>query len=109
MRTTVTLPDDLAAHVDDVRASPDDPDAQAVRECVRRSQNLEKCQQERDHLQARVDDLERQLMHANQRIGATNEIVRYAEEERSDAARWRRAGMLTRMKWRVFGMDDGDE
>lgn len=108
MRTTVSLPDDLAEHVDDVRASADDSDAQAIRDCVRRSQQLAECRRERDAARAQVDELRSQLMHANQRIDAANEIVAWAESERSLEERRARAGLATRAKWWLFGMDDGD-
>ena len=86
MRTTVTLSDELAAHVDEIRPSADDSDAEAMRECVRRSQRLDEVeaelqavQDDLDSKQARVDDLQRQLMAANQRIDTTNELVERVE------------------------------
>ena len=108
MRTTVTLPDDLAEHVDDVRSSPDDSDAQAIRDCIERSMQLDGCERELQTAKARVADLERQLMTANQRIDSANDLVRAVEREQSLEERRARAGLATRARWWLIGMDDGD-
>jgi predicted nuclease with TOPRIM domain len=34
------------------------------------------------------------------------ELVKYVEHERSNEQRWRQAGLLTKAKWSLFGMDD---
>jgi len=57
MRVTVRLDDVLAAHVDAMRQG-DDSDAEAVRECVRRSQRLGEIETEHEE---RVADLEAAL------------------------------------------------
>jgi len=102
MRVTVRLSDALAAHVDAVRHDDETSDAEAVRECIRRSRRL-------DELEARVDELEteverlrnekRTLIRDREERG---ELVRYveAEEER------RAAGVWTRTKWWLFGRDE---
>ena len=37
------------------------------------------------------------------------ELVRYVQEERTAEQRWREAGIGTRLKWRLFGMDTDDQ
>lgn len=103
MRTTVTLDEDLADHVEDIREA-DDSDAQAIRRCVRRSRRLEECEKDRDAARAQVDELRSQLMAANHRIDAANELVEYVETEQS----YREAGLMTRAKWWLLGMNKED-
>ena len=119
MRTTVTLDDDLATYVDDQRPQPDASDAEAVRECIRRSQRLRERVAEleatRDELQETIDDLETdvdRLQNEKRLILEDREekqdLVRYVEEERSEQQRWRQAGLATRLKWRLTGMPGDD-
>lgn len=101
MRVTVRLSDALASHVDAVRQDSETSDAEAVRECIRRSQRL-------DELEARVADLEteverlrsekRTLIRDREERG---ELVAYVEAEEAR----RSAGLLTRTKWWLFGRD----
>lgn len=145
MRTTVALDDDLAAHVDAQRPQDSDSDAEAVRECIRRSQELTDCREEcanlreeldglresheqevavlredyeteLQHKQARIDELNSKLAEAHSRIETTNELVSRVDSELS--ARERReqrerkraeAGLATRIKWSLFGMDLSDD
>ena len=116
MRTTVALNDDLAAHVDAQRPSSDASDAEAVRECVRRSKRLADAEADIDDLErqlaskdARIDDLQRQLAATNQRIDVTNELVAAVEREQTLSEKKAKAGIVTRAKWAVFGMDLSDE
>ncbi|WP_227380229.1 hypothetical protein [Haladaptatus halobius] len=44
-------------------------------------------------------------MAANSRIDASNELVERVEEEQSLARRKAEAGLVTRAKWTLFGMD----
>lgn len=41
MRTSVSLPDELASHVEENFASPDESDAQAIRDAVRHAMQLD--------------------------------------------------------------------
>jgi len=133
MRTTVTLDDDHVAHLDAIREHDDEPDAAVVRRCVERSQELTDCEQrvteveqelteleseyetEIEHKDARIRELNNKLAEAHSRIDTTNELVERVEGELT--ARERReqrerkkaeAGLLTRVRWSVFGMDLDD-
>jgi len=133
MRTTVTLDDDHVAHLDAIREHDDEPDAAVVRRCVERSQELTaaeqrltECEQELteleseyeteiEHKDARIRELNNKLAEAHSRIDTTNELVERVEGELT--ARERReqrerkkaeAGLLTRVRWSVFGMDLDD-
>jgi len=116
MRTTVALNDDLAAHVDAVRPSTDASDAEALRECVRRSKRLEDAEadiadleSELQRAEAKADDLQRQLAAANRRIDVTNELVAEVRSDVSTRERKAKAGIGARAKWFLFGMPDSDE
>jgi phage-related minor tail protein len=61
------------------------------------------------HLEARADDLRRQLAQANKRNDEVTELVEYVEDERSTEQRRRQAGVLTRTKWWLTGMPDDEE
>lgn len=111
MRTTVSLPDELAAHVDAVRPSDDASDAEAVRECIRRSQRLNDVQADLRDAEARITELQNQLQAVNQRTEEHQELVRYVEQERElqqrqearqSAPVWRRA------KWWIFGTPNSE-
>lgn len=138
MRTTVSLDDDLAAHVDEIKPSDDSSDAEAVREAIRRSQRVAELEAqveekereldnriaeieaeyatridglERDleHAEARNEDLQRQLAAANQRIDSANELVSAVETDMNYREKKAKAGILQRAKWWFTGMDDGDD
>jgi metal-responsive CopG/Arc/MetJ family transcriptional regulator len=130
MRTTVSLDDDLAAYVDEQFASEDESDAQAIREAVRHAhqqdQRVTKLQEqveqlqaekeaERERLRGEIDELHtdvERLQNEKRLIlkerEEKQELVEYVEEERSVEERRRKAGLRTRAKWWLFGMDDDE-
>lgn len=106
MRTTVTLPDVLAEHVDDQRPSADDSDAEAVRECIRRSQQLDECRQRVKELESELERLEREKRLILEEREEHSQLVRAVEREQEIAEKRARAGVLQRAKWWLTGMDD---
>ena len=116
MRTTVSLDDELSEHVDAVRPPDAESDAEAVRECVRRSQRVddletrvEELETEIEHKEARIRELNNKLAEAHSRIDTTNEIVEYVENEKTAQERWREAGLLGKAKYTILGMPSGDD
>ena len=81
--------------------------AEAVRTCIEeyeRAQQLEAELQQRD---AKMQDLENQLMQANSRIDASNEIVEYVENEMDTQDRQERrkqANIFRRAWWKLAGV-----
>lgn len=73
-----------------------------VRTCIQHHNRVEE-------LEARVDDLRQQLQIANAKDDRVDQLATYVEEERRVEQRWREAGMLTKTKWRLFGMPTGEE
>jgi hypothetical protein len=109
MRVTVRLNDSLASHVDAVRHDDETSDAEAVRECIRRSLELDAVRDDLDRAEARVDELENQLAAVQERQEQHDELVEYVEEEKSIQQRReerRQAPAWRRAKWWLFGMDD---
>ena len=54
--------------------------------------------------EARADDLRHQLKTANPKNDRMQELANYVEDERRVEQQWREAGLLTKTKWRLFGM-----
>lgn len=107
MRVTTTLDDEHAEYVEKVREEENlDSDAAAVRECIDRAREHADARQRVEECEQRVEELRDQLAAANNRIDATNEIVRYVESEKTLEEKRRSAGLATRTKWWLFGMDD---
>jgi cell division protein FtsB len=101
MRVTVRLSDALASHVDAVRQDSETSDAEAVRECIRRSRRLDELEERVADLETEVDRLrneKRTLIRDREERG---ELVRFVEEEEAR----RSAGVFTRTKWWLFGRD----
>ncbi len=107
MRVTTTLDEKHADYVESVREEQNlDSDAAAVRKCIERAREHEYAQQRAAECEQRVEELRDQLAAANSRIDAANEIVRYVEEKKTVEQKRRSAGLATRTKWWLFGMDD---
>jgi len=109
MRTTVSLDDALAAHVDEIRPQADDSDAEAVREAIRRSQRLDECQARVAELETEAERLRNEKRMILQQQEEHTELVRQVEQERSLAEQKAKAGLGQRVKWAIFGMPDNDE
>lgn len=116
MRTTVRLDDALASHVDAIRCDADDSDAEAVREAIRRSKRVDALEQRIDDLeteleqtQAKLDEANNKLREAHSRIETTNELVAKVDSDLSARERKQRASVLTRAKWWLVGMNDGED
>lgn len=65
---------------------------------------VEDLEDELEHQEARADDLRRQLKAANAKNDRMQELANYVEDERRVEQQWREAGLLTKTKWRLFGM-----
>jgi len=106
MRTTVTVSDDdLVAHVD----SRDAPtDAGRVRECIRRSQELDGCRERVGDLEQEVERLEREKRLILEQREEHSQLVRAVEEQRTLERERAQAGLATRVKWWLFGRDEGE-
>jgi hypothetical protein len=80
--------------------------AEAVRRCITRYANLQKDVEElRDELD-RVKEEKRLILDDREE---RQELVKYVKDERTAEQRMREAGILTRTRWRLFGMDTEEE
>jgi len=106
MRTTVTISDDdLIEHVD---ARDAQTDAGRVRECIRRSQELDECRERVGDLQERVERLEREKRLILEQREEHSQLVRAVEQEQSLAEERAQAGLVTRVRWWLVGRDEGE-
>lgn len=95
-RLTITLPEDLNDRLEELSGDdgPFDSKADAVRQLTRRGDRLEEVEAERD-------DLRRQLAAANAREDDVDALARYVQDELD----YRRAGLVQRTRWWLFGKD----
>jgi len=104
MRTTVTVSDDgLVAHVE---ARDAQTDAEAVRECIRRSQALDECRDRVAELEETVERLEREKRLILKERDEHSQLVRAVEQQRTLEEERARAGVLTRARWWLVGRDE---
>lgn len=90
------LKEELAA----VREQRDSAEAEA--DALR--DRVEDLEAELEQQEARADDLRRQLKPSNVKNDRMQELARYVEDERRVEQQWRETGLLTKTKWRLFGM-----
>ena len=102
-RITFTADEQHEEIVDAVQAEKDvESKSEAIRKCISRYEEL---QHEVDELETEVNRLknEKRLILEDREEKA--ELVNYVEHERTAEQQWREAGLGTRLKWRLFGMD----
>lgn len=119
MRTSVSLSDELSSYVDETASSAGENNAEAIRETIRHARRLEErvddlettvADQEEtiERLEATVDRLQtekRQIL--DQRV-EHQELVRAVEQQQSLKEKRAKAGIFTRAKWWLTGMDEDD-
>ena len=127
-RFTISVDDDLNEFVEDL-ASEDGPysskskaaatllaearelhesEYDDLEELFAKADRVDELEADLEHTEARVEDLRRQLQAANAKDERGQELANYVEDERRVEQQWREAGLLTKTKWKVFGMP-GDE
>lgn len=105
-RFSASVDDDLLERLDDyAEEHHDGVRSHAVEELLERGLEYEDVVDERDDLEARLEDLRRQLAEVRSHEDDVEEIVEYVETERAIEERYRRAGLVTRAKWWITGMD----
>lgn len=127
-RFTISVDDDLNEFVEDL-ASEDGPysskskaaatllaearelhesEYDDLEELFAKADRVDELEADLEHTEARVEDLRRQLQAANAKDERVQELANYVEDERRVEQQWREAGLLTKTKWKIFGMP-GDE
>jgi len=107
---SVTVDDDLLDELDERAEEEHDGNrSAAVETLLRRGLEFEDVVNERDDLEARLEDLRRQLATVRSREDDVDELVEYVEHEKTVQERRARAGLMTRLRWFVSGMDDVDD
>jgi len=109
-RFSVSVDDDVQERVEKVAEEEHDGNrSAAVETLLRRGMEFQDVVDEREDLKARLEDLRRQLATVRSRENDVDELVEYVETERSIQERRARAGLMTRLRWFVSGMDDVDD
>jgi DNA repair exonuclease SbcCD ATPase subunit len=79
-----------------------------LEELFAKADRVDELEADLEHTEARMEDLRRQLQAANVKDERVQELANYVEDERRVEQQWREAGLLTKTKWKIFGMP-GDE
>jgi hypothetical protein len=108
MRATVRLSDALASHIDAVRQDDETSDAEAVRECIRRSRRLDDVEERVADLEEEVERLKREKRLILEERQEKQQLAKFAEEQQTVIQERRDASLVTRAKWALFGRDGGD-
>jgi len=105
-------------HLDTLQERQEADDVNSRSEALRRIlDEYEELSDEYEDLHTRYEELQNDLGQERNRNRLIleqreehTELVKYVQEERTQEQRWREAGLATRLKWQLFGMDtDGDE
>jgi|APHM01.1.fsa_nt_gi Ribbon-helix-helix protein, copG family. len=74
---------------------------------------LENVRDEKERLSEKVDELETEIERLKnekqviiEQRSENTELVEYVEQERNLQEQYRKAGIITKAKWSLFGMDD---
>lgn len=112
-KISVSLGSELVGKVEELVGEKYDNRSEAVRDLVEKGLDyddvVDELEDEIEHLEAKRDDLQRQLREVRSREDNVDEIVEYVDEQRSLEHRRASAGLATRAKWWVFGMDVQDD
>jgi len=101
---TVTLRQDQIEYVDSLES----PDGEASYNRSEAMRMVIDSYEDSQNLQAKVDDLRRQLTEANRRNEEVSDLAEYVDREKAlqvEERERRRAPLLKRIEWLVFGYD----
>jgi len=93
-KRTVRVPDEVAEEIDRRAEADDVSESAAARELLRRGM-------EADELEREVERLNRERRQLLEQRDENKQLRRYVEDEQ----RYRQAGIVTRVKWFLRGMD----
>jgi predicted nucleic acid-binding Zn-ribbon protein len=105
LRDVIDSRNEPAAEVKDLRADRD----RLRDEVAELEAEVERLEADLGGAESRIDELTDKLAATHRRIDATNDLVAVAESDLSVRERKQRAGILTRARWWLTGMDDDGE
>ena len=113
-RVTVSLEEEHIEAIDDFQDTHDlDSTSEAVRRLLDSYEELradyEELHTDYEEAQNEVERLKNEKRLILEDRQEKQELVEYVEEERTAEQRWREAGLTTRLRWKVFGMDSTDD
>ena len=113
-RVTVSLEEEYVEAIEEFQEANDlDSRSEAVRRLLDAYEDLN-ADYEELHKQYEEAQTEAERLRNEKRLilkdrEEKQELVEYVEEERTVEQRWREAGLATRLRWKVFGMDSTDD
>lgn len=113
-RITVSLEPEQINRLDELQDEHDvDSRSAALRQLFTEYESL---QAEYEQLNTEYEEIERELERARrerrqllEQRDEHDELVKYAQDERTAEQRWRQASLATRIRWRLMGMPSDDE
>ena len=113
-RVTVSVEEEHVETIDDFQEANDlDSRSEAVRRLLDAYEDLqtdyEDLHTQYEELQTDVERLRNEKRLILEDREEKQELVEYVEEERTVEQRWREAGLTTRLRWKLFGMDSTDD
>ena len=113
-KVTFSLEEEQLDRIDEYQ---EENDISSRSEALRRFiDDYEELHTQYEELHTQCEELQTELEHERNRNRLIleqreehTELVEYVQEERTAEQRWREAGLATRLKWRLFGMDTGEE
>jgi Arc/MetJ-type ribon-helix-helix transcriptional regulator len=106
-RVTVTLEPEQLETISDVQ---EEGKAESKSEAVRHIiQRYEEQQQEYEELHTEYERVKNEKKTIIEQREENTELVEYVEREKDMQERYREAGIMTKAKWAIFGMDSSDD
>ena len=105
-RVTVTLEPEQLETISDVQ---EEGEAESKSEAVRHIiQRYEEQQQEYEELHTEYERVKNEKQVMIEQREENTELVEYVEREKDLQEQYREAGIVTKAKWAIFGMDSDD-
>lgn len=108
---SVTIPEEDMDHIEGMWGDDAEFDTRSgtVEHLLREGMRVSELEAEIERLKARNRELEQQLNAVREREDDVQELANFAEQRKTIQERRAQAGIGTRLKWAVFGMDLDEE
>jgi len=110
---TLRVPDDMLEDIEEEAEEHGESRSEYIRNVLRtrneHTEDVDELREKVNQLQTDLDRVRNEKKLILEDREEKKELVRYVEEERTVEQQWREAGLLTRTRWRLFGMDGEDD
>jgi metal-responsive CopG/Arc/MetJ family transcriptional regulator len=101
---TIRLPEEEIESLDEEAEEADVSRSEYVRDVIRSRKEHEELRNEVDELREEVERQKRERRQLLEQRDEHQELVAVVQEEKSIEERWRQADLMTRARWKIFGM-----